>query len=130
MEESPPDTSNGSLKGIPDERPSVDKNELSLVEIIIGIIDVLTEETWCVWVSTSVERFGNLSLENNTPKLLLIFSPLTNLIMPLFLFLSHSSHCLLVFLFVFMNYGYLYPFTDCFYGYLYLSICTDIVTDS
>ena len=100
MEESPPDTSNGSLKGIPDERLSVDKNELSLVEIIIGIIDVLTEETWCVWVSTSVECFGNLSYENWTPKLVRIFSPLTNLIMPLFLFLSHSSHYLLVFLFV------------------------------
>jgi len=27
-----------------------DNQELSLVEITVGIIDVLTEETWCVWV--------------------------------------------------------------------------------
>ena len=25
--------------------------QLSFVEITVGIIDVLTEETWCVWVS-------------------------------------------------------------------------------
>ena len=43
--------SNDSSKVIQDDELFRDQKELSTVEIAIGIVDVLTEETWCVWVS-------------------------------------------------------------------------------
>jgi len=42
--------SNDSSKVIQDDELFRDQKELSTVEIAIGIVDVLTEETWCVWV--------------------------------------------------------------------------------
>lgn len=50
MDEGTADNNGSSNASDDDDILFADKSELSLIEIAVGIVDVLTEETWCVWV--------------------------------------------------------------------------------